>query len=170
MLLTVLALGEGNSPDDLELARQLAEALLQCGNNRTEYRAMVQDLEELLVGSPSINTLSWALDAAEVLAINPAPDLESRLRFFMKVLELAQTTSHRVKIAHRTALGLLRKDFGVEFPSTLSASGGIYGRAGSADFHRETGIHLYPNRTSREKSRRHVAADLPRSGSRHQLR
>ena len=74
MLLTVLALGEGNSPDDLELARQLAEALLECGNNRTEYRAMVQDLEELLVGSPSINTLSWALDAAEVLAINPAPD------------------------------------------------------------------------------------------------
>lgn len=121
MLLTVLALGEGTSPDDLELARQLAEALLQCGNSRAEYRAMVQDLEELLGGSPSINTLSWALDAAEVLAINPAPDLESRLRFFMKVLELAQTTSHRVKIAHRTALGLLCKDFGVEFPSTLSA-------------------------------------------------
>ena len=50
MLLTVLALGEGNSLDDLELARQLAEALLQCGNNRAEYRAMVQDLEELLGG------------------------------------------------------------------------------------------------------------------------
>jgi hypothetical protein len=120
MLLTVLALGDSNSPDDLELARQLAEVLLLCGNNRVEYRAMVQDLEELLGEAPSINTLPWALDTAEVLAINPAPDSESRLRFFMKVLEFAQTTSHRVTVAHRTALGLLCMDFGVEFPSNLS--------------------------------------------------
>ena len=83
-LLTLIAMAETLSHDDLELARVLVAALLNVGVDEQEYRGVVLDLEEVLERQRSLATFDWALDAAEVLAVNPALQEEVRLSFIMK--------------------------------------------------------------------------------------
>lgn len=104
-LLTLLAMTESLSHDDLELARVLAAALLDAGVDQEEYQSLILDLEELLGRQGSLTTLDWALDTAEVLAVNRAPLADLRLGFIMKVLNIARSRAHRLVAAQAVRSG-----------------------------------------------------------------
>ena len=118
-LLTNSVLLDGPSPVELELVRQLASSLVTMGLSVEEYYDLVSDLEELLGDQASLLILDWAFDIAEVLAIHTCPSPDSRLRFFMKVLNVARRVSHRMSSAHRTALETLCLDLEFERPVEL---------------------------------------------------
>ena len=123
MLLTNTVLLDGPSLDELELVNQLAIALLEIGLSNGEYNELIADIEDLLSYQASLSTLSWAMDIAEVLSNYACPNFEVRLRFFVKVLDIARRVSHRLLPAHRIALGLLCQDYDLEFPEELSEAG-----------------------------------------------
>ncbi|MBF0097671.1 MAG: hypothetical protein HQM05_10090 [Magnetococcales bacterium] len=118
-LLTMLAMAESLSHDDLELARMLAVAMLEVGVEPKEYINIVQDLEELLERQVSLATLDWALDMAEVLAINRAPQPELQLSFIMKVLNIGHSRLHRLVVAQMGMLRCLYQDIGIVPPPEL---------------------------------------------------
>jgi hypothetical protein len=118
-LVTLIALSEQSSQDNLELARQLTENLLAVGITVRDYDALILDLGDLLDRQRSYANLSWALDVTEVLSIYPSANKEGRLRFFMTVLEIARAFAHRLDTAQFEALKLLCKDFGISVPSEL---------------------------------------------------
>lgn len=89
-LLTLLAMAERRSADDLELARILVSTLLDVGFDPAEYRDVLGDLRALMDTEGSLTTLDWALDVAEVLAVNRAPEPEARLGLIMRVFDMAQ--------------------------------------------------------------------------------
>ncbi len=131
-LLTLIAMADSLSHDDLELARVLATAILNSGVNEHEYQSLVLDLEEILDRKRSIATFDWTLDTAEILAVNPAPQAELRLRFIMKVLDTALSLGHRLGAAQVEALHLLCQDIGISLPAELSAAVGDVGAPAAA--------------------------------------
>ena len=122
-LLTNSVLLDGPSPVELELVRQLASSLVTIGLTAEEYDDLISDLEELLGDQASLSTLDWALDVAEVLAIHTCPSPDSRLRYFMKVLNLARRISHRIPSVHLKTVALLCLDLEIERPVELIEAG-----------------------------------------------
>jgi hypothetical protein len=131
-LLTLIAMAETLSHDDLELARVLVAALLNVGVDEQEYRSLVLDVEEVLERQRSLATFDWALDTAEVLAVNPAPEEEVRLSFIMKVLGIARSLAHRLGVAQMEALRLLCQDIDIRLPAELSEAIGKADAASTA--------------------------------------
>ena len=126
-MLTLLAMTESLTHDDLELARMLTMNLFSIGVESNEYRNIVQDLEDLLKQQVSLTTLDWALDMAEVLAINRTPQPELQLGFIMKVLNAAHYRAHRLVAAQVEMLRSLYQDIDITPPTnlaTLIAEGG----------------------------------------------
>ena len=131
-LLTLLCLREAMSIDDLELANQLTTSILEAGPSKNQYSDMVKDLHELLQRSASFNTLIWALDIAETLAVGPAPDGgEARLGFFVNVLELARRFRHRLGEEHFLVLGMLCQDCEIQIPEELKPDAETLRRSGA---------------------------------------
>ena len=122
-LLTNSVLLDVPSPVELELVRQLASSLMTIGLSTEEYNELVSDLVELLGEQASLSILDWAFDVAEVLAIHTCPSTDSRLRYFMKILNLVRRVSHRISSAHRKAVELLCLDLEIERPVELIETG-----------------------------------------------
>jgi hypothetical protein len=116
----LLLLAEQRSPDDLELLRQLAECRVVVGMTVADYMQLATDLEGLLEENRSLATLGWALDVAEVLSLNPAPDPAARLRFQAAVLGMAESLAHRLDTAQARAVRLLCRDAKLDVPTSVS--------------------------------------------------
>lgn len=111
ILVKIIAWNGGASADELALTADVAQALLAIGPDKNAYVDLIEDLLEILSANRAPTTLDWALNAAELLAVQPAPDENIRLQFFMRVVDLVNANLHRISSAQRAMLELLAKDF-----------------------------------------------------------
>ncbi|WP_348697906.1 protein DpdD [Duganella fentianensis] len=114
MLIKMVAWNGGASTDELELVAALSFNFLGAVPDKQTYTDTVDDLGEILAANRSVTQIDWALNIAELLAIHPTPDSETRLRFFMAVLDLLNANGHRISVAQRRLLQLLAHDYGCE--------------------------------------------------------
>lgn len=112
MLIRIVAWNGAVSANELELASVLMQALVSIGPSKDDYVEALDAYAEILNANNAPGNIDWALNAAEVLALYVSLDNESRLRFFMAVVELARTHAHRLKPAQHAILSLLAKDYG----------------------------------------------------------
>lgn len=114
MLIRIVAWSGVVSGSELELSTLLMQALISLGPSRSEYLEAIDSYNEIVTANSAPSNVDWALNAAELLAIHSAPENESRLRFFMAVVELARTHAHRLNLAQHAILSLLAKDYDCE--------------------------------------------------------
>ena len=111
MLIRIVAWNGVVSANELELASALVQALVSLGPSKDDYVEALDAYSEIITANSTPGNIDWALNAAEMLALHGSPDIESRLRFFMAVVELARTQNHRLKPTQHAILSLLAKDY-----------------------------------------------------------
>ena len=127
MLIRIVAWNGMVSANELELASVVVQALVRLAPSRDDYAEAVDAYAEILVANSAPGNVDWALNAAEMLAHHASPDNESRLRFFMAVVEMAHACAHRLRSVQYEILSLLAKDYGCSgllesFPPRESAA------------------------------------------------
>jgi hypothetical protein len=111
MLIRIVAWNGAVSANELELASTLVQALVSLGPSKDDYVEALDAYSEIIAANSTPGNIDWALNAAEMLAMHGSPDSESRLRFFMAVVELARTQNHRLMPTQLAILSLLAKDY-----------------------------------------------------------
>ncbi len=112
-LLTAVVLAPRRTSDDLELARVLTSLLLEAGLSDAEYRNLTSDLTDMIKEDASVNTLDWALDLAEVIAMNRAASSSDQLNLVMAILEFVRTRVHRLAGRQIEIVRALCADMGI---------------------------------------------------------
>lgn len=112
MLIRIVAWSGVVSANELELASVLMHALISLGPSKDDYVEALDSYAEIVTSNNAPTNIDWALNAAEILVLHGSPDSESRLRFFMAVVDMARTHAHRLKPAQFAILSLLAKDYG----------------------------------------------------------
>lgn len=77
----VLAQTTTGAADDLALFNDLAAVRIETGVSNAEYTELLEQLRLLVDTFSAPATIEWMLDALEVLAFQPCPDSEARIRF-----------------------------------------------------------------------------------------
>lgn len=111
MLIRVVAWNGAVSANELELASGLMQALIDAGPVTQDYTEALDAYSEILSANNAPSNIDWALNAAEMLALNASPDKESRLRFFLAVVNMAREHAHRLNAIQRAMLPLLAQDY-----------------------------------------------------------
>ena len=119
MLIRTVAWNGTVSANELELASGLMQALLDAGLVNQDYTEALDAYAEILAANNAPSNIDWALNAAEMLTVHASPDKESRLRFFLAVVEVMRGNSHRLTSIQRDMLPLLATDYGC--PELLNA-------------------------------------------------
>lgn len=130
MLIRIVAWNGMVTANELELASAVVQALVGLAPSREDYIEAVDAYSEILGANSAPSNVDWALNAAEMLALHASPDRESRLRFFMAVVDMARSCSHRLRPVQYEILTLLAKDYGCSgllesFPGGDSAGGDL---------------------------------------------
>lgn len=112
MLIRIVAWNGMVTANELELASAVLQALVALAPSREDYAEAVDAYSEILVANSAPGNVDWALNAAEMLALHASPDSESRLRFFMAVVDTARSCSHRLSLVQYEILSLLARDYG----------------------------------------------------------
>lgn len=112
MLVRIVAWNGIVTANELELASAVVQALVGLAPSREEYAEALDAYREILCANSAPGNVDWALNAAEMLALQASPDKESRLRFFMAVVEMAHSCSHRLSHLQYELLSLLAQDYG----------------------------------------------------------
>lgn len=113
MLIRIVAWNGMVSANELELASSLVQALVSLAPSSQDYVEVVEAYTEILGANNAPSNVDWALNAAEMLVLQASPDSgESRLRFFMAVIDMARTCAHRLRPVQYEVLSLLSKDYG----------------------------------------------------------
>lgn len=113
MLIRIVAWNGVVSVNELELASAVMQALVSLAPSEDDYIEAVDAYAEILVANSAPGNVDWALNAAEMLAINASPNKESRLRFFIAVVEVVRASAHRLNSVQFEVLSLLAKDYGI---------------------------------------------------------
>ena len=119
MLIRAVAWNGAVSANELELASGLMQALIDAGPVTQDYTEALDAYAEILAANNAPSNIDWALNAVEMLALHASPDKESRLRFFLAVVEVMRGNSHRISSIQRDMLPLLAADYGC--PELLNA-------------------------------------------------
>jgi hypothetical protein len=143
MLIRIVAWNGMVSANELELASAVVQAMVSLAPSREDYAEAVDAYAEIVAANSAPGNVDWALNAAEMLALYASPDSESRLRFFMVVVEMARACAHRLRPVQYEILSLLAKDYGCPglleaFPALDSAAEQL---AQCADFAGLIGIY-----------------------------
>ncbi len=112
MLIRIVAWNGVVTANELELASTVVQALVSLAPSKSDYEEAIDAYLEILNSNSAPGNLDWALNAAEMLALYASQDKESRLRFFMAVIGMAQACSHRLSSIQYALLNLLAKDYG----------------------------------------------------------
>jgi hypothetical protein len=134
MLIRIVAWNGTVTANELELASAVVQALVGIAPSKEDYTEAVDAYSEILGANNAPGNVVWALNAAEMLALHASPDSESRLRFFVAVVDMARSFSHRLRPVQYEILTLLAKDYGCSellesFPGVDSAGGDLAPRA-----------------------------------------
>jgi len=111
MMIRIVAWSGTVSANELELASTIIQALVNLAPSKQDYVEAVDAYAEILAANNAPNNIDWALNAAEMLAVHATPDNESRLRFFMSVVDMARSYAHRLSAVQFEILSVLAKDF-----------------------------------------------------------
>jgi hypothetical protein len=111
MLIRAVAWNGAVSANELQLASGLMQALIDAGPLTQDYTEALDAYAEILTANNAPSNIDWALNAAEMLALNASPDKESRLRFFLAVVNMAREHAHRLNAVQRAMLPLLAQDY-----------------------------------------------------------
>jgi hypothetical protein len=111
-LIRIIAWSGVVTANELELASTLVQALVSLAPANGDYEEALDAYTEILNANSAPGNIDWALNAAEMLALNAASNKESRLRFFMAVVGMARACSHRLSSIQYELLTLLAKDYG----------------------------------------------------------
>jgi len=111
MLIRAVAWNGVVSANELELASGLMQSLIDAGPVTQDYTEALDAYAEILAENNAVSNVDWALNAAEMLAVNACPDKESRLRFFLAVVDMAREHAHRLNSIQRGMLSLLAMDY-----------------------------------------------------------
>lgn len=127
MLIRIVAWNGMVSANELELSSAVMQALVSLAPSKDDYAEAVDAYAEILTANNAPGNVDWALNSAEMLALHASPDHESRLRFFMAVVEMARSCAHRLRAVQYEILSLLAKDYGCSdlldaFPCRESAT------------------------------------------------
>lgn len=112
MLLNAVAWNGAVSPNELEIASGLLQALIDTGPDKTDYTEAIEAYSEILEANSAPSNIDWALNASEMIAVSASPNKEVRLRFFLSVVEVAREHVHRINSIQREMLTLLAQDYG----------------------------------------------------------
>lgn len=112
MLIRAVAWNGAVSANELELASQLMQALIDAGPVTQDYTEALDAYAEILAANNATSNIDWALNAAEMLAMHASSDKESRLRFFLGVIDMTREHAHRLNSVQRGMLSLLAQDYG----------------------------------------------------------
>ncbi len=128
MLIRAVAWNGAVSENELELASGLMQALIDAGPLTQEYTEAMDAYAEILAANNAPSNINWALNAAEMLTMHASPDKESRLRFFLAVVDMAREHAHRLNSIQRGMLPLLAQDYSCSdllnaFPSAQEDDG-----------------------------------------------
>jgi hypothetical protein len=134
MLLRIMAWNGVVTANELELASTVVVSLIKLAPSKEDYAEAVDAYSEILGANNAPGNVDWALNAAEMLALHASSDKESQLRFFMAVVNMAHSWSHRLSLVQYELLRLLAKDYGCSelldsFPTRDNASGALAPRA-----------------------------------------
>lgn len=119
MLIRAVAWNGTVSANELELASGLMQAMIDAGPVTQDYTEALDAYAEILSANNAPSNIDWALNAAEMLAMHASPDKESRLRFFLAVVNMARENAHRLNSIQRGMLPLLAQDYSC--PDLLNA-------------------------------------------------
>ena len=111
MLIRAVAWNGAVSANELELASGLMQALIDAGPLTQDYTEALDAYSEILAANNAPSNIDWALNAAEMLTMHASPDKESRLRFFISVVDMAREHAHRLNSVQRGMLPLLAQDY-----------------------------------------------------------
>lgn len=111
MLIRAVAWNGAVSANELELASGLMQALIGAGPVTQDYTEALEAYAEILSANNAPSNIDWALNAAEMLALNASPAKESRLRFFLAVVNMAREHAHRLNVVQRAMFPLLAQDY-----------------------------------------------------------
>jgi len=111
ILIKMIAWNGAASADELALTADLLDAFVSLGPAREDYVETVSDLGEILTSNRAAMHVDWALNSAEILALQSSPEEEVRLRFFMSVIDLVRANIHRVTESQRLVLRMLAQDY-----------------------------------------------------------
>ncbi len=112
MLIRIVAWNGMVTANELELATAVVQALVCLAPSREDYTEALDAYTEILGANSAPGNVDWALNAAEMLTFHASPDRESRLRFFIAVVEMAHSFYHRLHPVQYEILTLLARDYG----------------------------------------------------------
>jgi hypothetical protein len=113
VLLFLLAYADSLSPDELELAKNLANTLLKYETQAEEYRKAVAFLSDIWKKKQSFHYLDWGLDVVELFVLYPAADFNATIPFFNGILQLAAQKKSFLSDGQWAILELLAVDYGL---------------------------------------------------------
>lgn len=111
MLIRIVAWSGVVTANELELASSVVQALVNVAPSKDDYGEAVDAYLEILKANSASGNVDWALNAAEMLALSATSDREARLRFFMGVVDMARSCSHRLSSVQYELLSLLAQDY-----------------------------------------------------------
>ncbi|MBB5458761.1 protein DpdD [Paraburkholderia sp. Cpub6] len=152
------------SANELELASVLMQVIVSLGPPKDDYIEALDAYAEILAANKAPSNVDWALNAAEILALQASPDNESGLRFFVAVVEMARAYAHRINRAQYAVLSLLAKDYGcAELLQSFPFPGGEHtGLVAHADFDGLIGIYTLTE-SAGQRARQLLLKFLPSS-------
>jgi hypothetical protein len=163
-LIRIVAWSGVVTANELELASTLVQALLSVAPDERDYEEAIDAYAEILNANRAPGNIDWALNAAEMLALYPSSNKESRLRFFMAVVGAARACSHRLSSIQYELLKLLAYDYGcAELLESFSVGEGTGdGKSRRIDFTGLVGIYTLTEQAG-QRSRQYLRKLFPQA-------
>lgn len=119
-LIKVLAWRGALTPDELEIAATLTNALLNSAPTREVYLDLLSDIGDILEENKSSLNTDWMLNIAELFILYPSQGNDDRrLTLFISIINYLLSIAHRISGPQKDILKALAQDFNC--PDLLSS-------------------------------------------------
>lgn len=111
-LIKILAWRGALTPDELDVAATLTNALLNSAPTREVYLDLISDISDILEENKSPLSTDWMLNIAELLILYPTQGNDDlRLNVFTSIINYFLSIAHRISGPHKEILKTLAQDF-----------------------------------------------------------
>jgi hypothetical protein len=111
-LIKVLAWRGALTPDELEIAATLSNALLNSAPTREVYLDLLSDMGDILEENKSVLNTDWMLNIAEIFILYPSQGNDDlRLNLFISIINYFLSIAHRISGPQKDILKTLAQDF-----------------------------------------------------------
>lgn len=154
-LIKVLAWRGALTPDELEVAATLTNALLNSAPTREIYLDLLSDISDILEENKSSLNTDWMLNIAELFILYPSQGNDDyRLNLFISIINYLLSIAHRISAPQKDILKTLAQDF--HCPDLLSSfpaeKDDEYGKVLRQDYSGYIGIYTLTDGASQRAS------------------